>query len=220
MAVPVLIIGKSGSGKSTSMRNCGREFGLINVLGKPLPFKADAENRMGSITTDNIGQIVEILKRAQVNSFIIDDAGYLLTNAFMRGHSNTGAGNDIFKFYNRMADEFWNLVQFVVHGMPPEKIVYFIMHEDKNDSGDIKPKTIGKVLDEKVCVEGMFTIVLRSECVAGDYIFHTRTSGFDVTKTPMGMFDTPTIPNDLKMVDDTIREYYNISTTQGEKTNA
>lgn len=219
MAIPVLILGKSGSGKSTSMRNCGKNFGLINVLGKPLPFRQNPDDRMGSITTDNIAQIVDILTRAQTNSFVIDDAGYLLTNAFMRGHSNTGAGNNIFSFYNSMADSFWNLIQFVVHGMPDNKIVYFIMHEDKSDSGDIKPKTIGKVLDEKVCVEGMYTIVLRSECIGGEYIFHTRTNGFDVTKTPMGMFDTPTIPNDLKMVDDTIREYYNIK-TQGENTNA
>lgn len=219
MAIPVLILGKSGSGKSTSVRNCGKNFGLINVLGKPLPFRQNPDNRMDSITTDNIAQIVDILTRAQKNSVVIDDAGYLLTNAFMRGHSNTGAGNNIFSFYNSMADSFWNLIQFVVHGMPPEKIVYFIMHEDKSDNGDIKPKTIGKVLDEKVCVEGMFTIVLRSECVGGEYIFHTRTNGFDVTKTPMGMFDTPTIPNDLKVVDDTIREYYNIK-TQGENTNA
>lgn len=217
MGIPVLLIGKSGSGKSTSLRECGKEFGLINVLGKPLPFKQNPENRMGSVTTDNVAAIVDLLGRAQVKSFVIDDAGYLLTNAFMRGHSTTGAGNDIFKFYNRMADEFWNLVQYVAHGMPPDKIVYFIMHEDKSDAGDIKPKTIGKVLDEKVCVEGMFTIVLRSECIAGDYIFHTRTTGFDVTKTPMGMFDTPTIPNDLKMVDNTIRNYYEL---KGENTNA
>lgn len=187
------------------------------MLGKPLPFRQNPDDRMGSITTDNVPMILDILGRAQVKSFVIDDAGYLLTNAFMRGHSTTGAGNDIFKFYNRMADEFWNLVQYVVHGMPPDKIVYFIMHEDKSDAGDIKPKTIGKVLDEKVCVEGMFTIVLRSECIAGDYIFHTRTTGFDVTKTPMGMFDTPTIPNDLKMVDNTIRNYYEL---KGENTNA
>lgn len=219
MAIPVLILGKSGSGKSTSMRNCGRDFGLINVLGKPLPFRAKPENTMGSVKTDSIPVIMDVLNRAQVNAFVIDDAGYLLTNAFMRGHSNTGSGNNIFSFYNKMADEFWNLVQFVVHGMPDNKIVYFIMHEDKSDTGDIKPKTIGKVLDEKVCVEGMFTIVLRSEFIGGEYIFHTQTTGFDVTKTPMGMFDTPTIPNDLKMVDDTIREYYNIK-TQGENTNA
>ena len=219
MAIPVLILGKSGSGKSTSMRNCGKEFGLINVLGKPLPFRAKTENTMGSVKTDSIPVIMDALNRAQVNAFVIDDAGYLLTNAFMRGHSNTGSGNNIFSFYNKMADEFWNLVQFVVHGMPDNKIVYFIMHEDKSDNGDIKPKTIGKVLDEKVCVEGMFTIVLRSEFIGGEYIFHTQTTGFDVTKTPMGMFDTPTIPNDLKMVDDTIREYYNIK-TQGENTNA
>ena len=84
------------------------------------------------------------------------------------------------------------------------------MHEDKNDFGDIKPKTIGKLLDEKVCVEGLFTIVLRAECLNGEYIFHTKTDGSDVTKTPMGMFEKETIENDLKAVDATIRDYYDL----------
>jgi hypothetical protein len=217
MAVPVLIIGKSGSGKSTSMRNCGREFGLINVLGKPLPFKQNPENRINSITLDAIPRIIELMQKYPFKSFVIDDAGYLLTSRYMREYSTA---RDTYKFFADLGTSFWNLITFAKDYLPPDRIVYFIMHDEKNDNGDIKPKTIGKMLDEKVCVEGMFTIVLRSECVVGDYIFHTRTSGFDVTKTPMGMFDTPTIPNDLKMVDDTIREYYNISTTQGEKTNA
>lgn len=85
------------------------------------------------------------------------------------------------------------------------------MHEDKNEFGDIKPKTIGKLLDEKVCVEGLFTIVLRAECLNGEYIFHTKTDGSDVTKTPMGLFENETIPNDLKEVDKVIREYYNLA---------
>ena len=114
MGLPVLLIVKSGSGKSTSMRNCGRDFGLINVLGKPLPFRMKPDNAMASRKTDNIADIVKILSGSQVNSVIIDDAGYLLTNAFMRGHSNTGAGNHIFSFYNSMADSYWNLIQFVV----------------------------------------------------------------------------------------------------------
>jgi hypothetical protein len=216
LSIPVLIIGKSASGKSTSLRNFGKEAGLINVLGKPLPFRTSEEKRMGSIKTDNIQVIMDVLSRAQVNTFVIDDAGYLLTNKYMREH---GDARDTYKFFDNLGTSFWSLVTFVKDGLPDNKIVYFIMHEEKNDFGDIKPKTIGKMLDDKVCVEGMFTIVLRAECLAGEYIFHTRTTGTDVTKTPMGMFDTPTIPNDLKMVDDTIREYYNIK-IQGENTNA
>jgi hypothetical protein len=216
LSIPVLIIGKSASGKSTSLRNFGKEAGLINVLGKPLPFSTSEDKRMGSIKTDNIQVIMDVLSRAQVNTFVIDDAGYLLTNNYMREH---GDARDTYKFFDNLGTSFWSLVTFVKDGLPDNKIVYFIMHEEKNDFGDIKPKTIGKMLDDKVCVEGMFTIVLRAECLAGEYIFHTRTTGTDVTKTPMGMFDTPTIPNDLKMVDDTIREYYNIK-IQGENTNA
>ena len=213
----VFVYGKSGSGKSRSLINFGEdEIFLVNTIGKRLPFRSKFKYE---IKTDDFSKIANGLRKMPTKTAVIDDSGYLMTNAFMRGHSNTGAGNNIFSFYNSMADSFWNLIQFVVHGMPDNKIVYFIMHEDKSDNGDIKPKTIGKVLDEKVCVEGMFTIVLRSECIGGEYIFHTRTNGFDVTKTPMGMFDAPTISNDLKMVDDTIREYYNIK-TQGDNTNA
>ena len=92
----------------------------------------------------------------------------------------------------------------------PNKIVYFMMHEDKNDAGDIKPKTIGKLLDEKVCIEGMFTIVLRTDIEDGKYIFKTHSDGKDVTKTPIGMFKEDTIENDLKYVDGIIRKYYEI----------
>lgn len=207
MGIPVLIIGRSGSGKSASMRNFSKDLGLINVLGKPLPFK----NHIPSIITDDYAKIKQVLYQSPERSIIIDDAGYLMTNAFMRGHAKKGAGNDIFAFYNSMADEFWELIRFVTFSTPPERIVYFMMHEDKNDTGDIKPKTIGKMLDEKVCVEGMFTIVLRSERAGAGYIFHTQTSGGDVSKTPMGMFETETIENDLMAVDTAIRKYYNLT---------
>ena len=216
MATPVLIIGKSGSGKSTSMRNCinKEDWNLIRVLNKPLPFKG----KINGWSSDDYQTVMKCLSQSKAKNIVLDDAGYLITNMFMNKHSSAGAGNGVFTLYNQIGDHFWNLIQFIVK-LPEEKIVYVIMHEDINDFGQIKPKTIGKLLDEKVCIEGMFTIVLRAECLAGEYIFHTRTTGTDVTKTPMGMFDTPTIPNDLKMVDDTIREYYNIKET-GEKTNA
>lgn len=175
MGIPVLIMGRSGSGKSTSLRNFG-DAGIINVLGKPLPFR----NAPKTLNTDDYTHVLTALMKSKVRSMVIDDSGYLMTNQFMKGHSSKGVGNAIFTFYNDIGDAFWNLVIFVIQKLPEDKIVYFIMHEDEDDNGNIKPKTIGKMLDEKVNFQGMFTIALRSMYVDGKYIFRTNTDGFDV----------------------------------------
>lgn len=206
MATPVLIIGRSGAGKSASMHNCvGKDFALINVLKKPLPFRG----KIPAVQTDDYAKIMNALKGCKQKSIVIDDAGYLITNQFMRGHSNAGKGNGVFSLYNDLGDRFWSLIQFVV-GLPEDVIVYFMMHEDKDDSGDVKPKTIGKLLDEKVCVEGMFTIVLRCVLDGDKHRFITQSANGAVSKSPMGMFDQLEIDNDLFLVDNTIREYYGI----------
>lgn len=207
MGLGVLIIGKSGSGKSTSLRNFKKgEVGIINVIAKPLPFKND----LPTVDTDNYTDIEKVFEKSKANSIVIDDAGYLITNNFMKQHSNVGGGNAVYNFYNDMADKFWRLIKSIKK-LPKDKIVYIMMHEDKNDFGDIKPKTIGKILDDKVCVEGMFSIVLRSKKVDKNYYFFTQATDGDVAKTPMGMFNDLYIDNDLKLVDDTIREYYNLN---------
>lgn len=206
MGLPILVIGKSGVGKSTALRNFKEnEIGVVNVLGKPLPFKSNIK----SIETDDYGKIKQVLLSSKVETLVIDDAGYLITNQFMRGHSS-GKGSNIFDLYNQMGDDFWGLIRFIVDQLPPEKTVYIMMHEDKNEYGDIKPKTIGKMLDDKVCVEGMFTIVFRAIKYDGKHMFKTQSDGFDVSKTPMGMFETDMIENDLKVIDTTIRKFYNI----------
>lgn len=208
MATPVLIIGKSGSGKSTSLRNCAGnpDWNLIRVLNKPLPFKG----KIDGWKTDDYQTVMKCLAQSKAKSIVIDDAGYLITNMFMAGHASQGAGNAIFSFYNKIGDYFWNLIQFVINSLPEDKIVYLMMHEDKNESGDVKPKTIGNMLDEKVCVEGMFTIVLRCIEESGKHLFVTQSADGAVSKSPMGMFETLTIDNDLALVDKTIREYYEI----------
>lgn len=211
MAIPVLIIGKSGSGKSASMRNCvGKSFSLINVLKKPLPFRG----AIPTIQTDDYNYIMRAMQSSQAKSIVIDDAGYLITNHFMRGHSTAGKGNGVFALYNDLGDQYWKLVQFVVNSLPEDKIVYFMMHEDKNDFGDVKPKTIGKMLDEKVCLEGLFTIVLRCITDGDRHLFITQSTDGAVSKSPMGMFPELEIDNDLYMVDQTIREYYGFDKTE------
>lgn len=214
MAIPVLIIGKSGGGKSTSLRNCvdNENWNLINVLGKPLPFKG----KIPSVATDDYTQVMKCLAGSTAHSIVIDDAGYLITNYFMKNHSSKGAGNAVFSMYNTLADNFWNLIEFVKK-LPEDKIVYIIMHEDIDDFGNVKPKTIGKLLDEKLIVEGMFTIVLRCVYESGKHLFVTQAIDGSVSKSPMGMFEELQIDNDLLYVDKKIREYYDIELKESEE---
>lgn len=207
MGIPVLIIGKSGSGKSRSLKNCvGKDFGVIRVLNKPLPFRGKLP---GNVCND-YGKIKNAIKDNRwPKSIVIDDAGYLITGQFMEGHNTTGKGNAVFSLYNQLADDFYRLIRTIADDAPADRIVYVIMHEDTNEFGDIKPKTIGKLLDEKVCLEGMFTIVLRA--VKGErYMFVTQSRDGAVSKSPDDMFESVEIDNDLLYVDNTIREYYGI----------
>jgi len=199
MALPVLIIGKSGSGKSASLRNFTKnEVGIINVLGKPLPFK----NNLNKIKTDDYKQVKSALTKSKVNTLIIDDGGYLITNEFMRRSNEKG-----FQKFTDLGNNFFSLIRFIETEVSDDKIVYIMMHEDANEL-EVKPKTIGKLLDEKVCIEGMFTIVLRAMLKDGEHIFKTQSNGYDVAKSPMGMFNGEEIENDLAKVTEIIRNYY------------
>lgn len=214
MGIPVLIFGKSGTGKSRSMKNCvGKDFGLIRVLSKPLPFRGKIA---GNVCND-YAKIKAAIKSPQwPKSIVIDDAGYLITGQFMDGHSTTGKGNAVFGLYNQMADDFYRMIRCILDEAPGDRIVYVIMHEDTNEFGEIKPKTIGKMLDEKVCLEGMCTIVLRS--VKGErYAFVAQARDGAVSKSPDDMFPEIEIDNDLLMVDNTIREYYGIKNPKNQK---
>ena len=213
MGLPVLIIGKSGSGKSTALRNCVNDsnWNLVNVLGKPLPFKG----KVPQVVTDDYEQVKRCLTSSMAKSLVVDDAGYLITNYFMRNHSSKGQGNAIFSMYNTLADNFWKLVEYIKH-LPEDKIVYIIMHEDTDDFGNVKPKTIGKLLDEKIWLEGMFTIVLRCIQENGKHLFVTQAEGGAVSKSPMGMFEELEINNDLLYVDNKIREYYGLEIKESE----
>lgn len=208
MAVPVLVMGRSGSGKSASLRNANEPIFVINVNKKPLPFKAN--DNLKVMNCDEYLKIKGALKAAYdkgIKIAVIDDAGYLMTGKFMAGHRQA-KGNSQFDLYNEIADNFYSLIKYVSDELPEDMIVTVTMHEEMNDMGYSKPKTIGKLLDDKVCIEGMFTIVLHALKLDGKYVFATNTDGLDVTKSPIGMFETEYIDNDLQLVVNKIREYY------------
>lgn len=207
MAIPVMILGESGTGKSASMRNFSKgELAIINVAGKPLPFKND----LPMVSTDRYLEIVNALMKMKAKSAVIDDAQYLLANEFMRRSGEMG-----FQKFTDIAKNYWSLIaETVCKQMPDDKIVYFMSHIERDQNGYEKVKTIGKLLDEKITVEGLFTIVLKTHVEDGKYTFRTQNSGFDTVKSPIGMFEEIEIDNDLKMVDNAIREYYNLNKTK------
>ena len=201
----VIIYGKSGSGKSRSLINFGEdEIFLVNVIGKRLPFRSKFKY---TINTDSISKIKSGLKKMPTKTAVIDDAGYLMTNAFMRGHSAPRSGSSSFDLFNAIADDFWSLLTFIKEELPEDIIVYITIHEDTNDFGETKIRTIGKLLSEKVCIEGMATIVLRCVVRDGKHLFLTQSNGNDISKSPEGMFELE-IDNDLKAADKIIREFW------------
>ena len=208
MGIPVLILGESGSGKSTSMRNFEPdEVGVFNVAGKPLPFKKN----LPKTNTSDYNKIKAGLKKSVRKAFIIDDSQYLLCFELFDKAKETG-----YNKFTDMALNFYNLIQFIIKQLPSDVIVYFLHHVETTADGKQKAKTVGKMLDEKLTVEGLFSIVLLCETDGIDYKFITQSDGYTTTKSPMDMFDKQ-IDNDLKFVDTTIREYWELNPIKNEE---
>lgn len=215
MGIPVIVYGKSGSGKSRSLKRFAEdEIVFINVERKMLPFKGRFKYELKSDDISEIKRWLTAMKKQNVHTAVIDDAGYLMTNQFMYGHSAPRSGSSSFDLFNDIADNFWGLLEYIKQQLPDETIVYIMMHENTSDYGDTKLRTIGKLLDEKVCIEGMTTIAIRCMTEGSRHFFKVRTDGSDITKTPEDMFGTDTVENDLKAVDTVIREYYELNNTK------
>ena len=209
MAEVVLIYGKSGAGKSRSLKNFGdEELFYVNVTDKRLPFPNTFKFMS---TTDNVDTILEGVKKMPCDVAVIDDAGYIMTNMFMAKHGEDLKGNAVFEMYNDIANKIWKLI-LGLKQMPntKDKIVYLTFHEEKGETGESKLLTIGKLLDQKCCLEGLCTVVLHCVIKGDKHLFITNSDGYDIAKSPEGMFEME-IENDLKAVDTRIREFYGIS---------
>lgn len=208
----VYILGRSGTGKSYSMRNMDKDsFVVINVQGKILPFKGSG--RVTMVNCDNSADIVTYIKSysKRFNTIVVDDFQYVMANEFMRRAMERG-----YDKFTEIARHAWDIAE-CVRSLPKEVIVYIMCHTDIGDDGIEKLKTIGKLLDEKIVLEGMSTIVLKTNVSDGKYYFLTQNNGKDTTKSPAGMFPSYAIDNDLKYVDDKIRSYYEFDGAKSEE---
>lgn len=215
MAIVTLVLGNSGTGKSFSMNDLDPDLcGVINVMGKPLPFRAGKDFR--KIDTDNAYQINDLLPKLKAPIVIIDDFQYVMANEFMRGVTDEGAGNAIFQRFNKIGQNAWNILTTAIRNTDPNQRIYVMSHIEEIE-GKTKIKTMGKMLDEKIVLEGMVTIVLQTAIRNGEHFFMTANDGTTTVKTPHEMFSSELIPNDLNAVDDAICEYYGLTKNPNEQ---
>lgn len=208
----VYILGRSGTGKSYSMRNLDPgKFAVINVQGKWFPFKN--ANKIKYVVTDDSDSIVKNIKglATTYNIIVIDDFQYVMANEFMRRAMERG-----FDKFTEIGRHAWDIAN-CVRDLPAETIVYIMCHTDTDQEGLERLKTIGKLLDEKIVMEGMSTIVLKTNVSDGKYTFLTQNNGKDTTKSPAGMFPSYAIDNDLEYVDNKIRSYYGFDGSKSEE---
>ena len=206
MATAVLIMGESGSGKSASLRNFApNEISVFNVTNKPLPFK-QGKTKIPKIDNATYTDIANALANPNKRAYVIDDAGYLLSFEMFKRANETG-----YSKFTDMAKNFFDMLDFINTKLPNDIIVYITMHtEDDSEMHRVKVKTIGKMLDQNLKIEGLFSIVLRAVQTEDGYKFVTRDDMVSTAKSPIGMWEEDMIDNDLKAVDTTIREYYDM----------
>ena len=211
MGVAVLVLGASGSGKSASMRNFKEnDVRILNVASKPLPFRNI--NKLKKADKATYAMIKGAVKSGQTLSYVVDDAQYLMAFESFDKINETG-----YSKFSAMAKNYEDMLRTIQEDTSPDTIVYIMQHIDKDDDGNIKAKTLGKMLDQQLTVEGLFSIVLLAKAEERRHFFVTQSDGTNPCKSPMGMFDEIEIDNDLKMVDDTIREYYGMKKADAPK---
>lgn len=213
MSIAAFILGESGTGKSTSLRSMNpADTLLIQSIKKPLPFRSNGWKYLSKeggniLVCDQSAQIIAAMHKTQRPIIVIDDFQYILANEFMRRTDERG-----FDKFTDIGKHAWDIL-CAASTLPDHVRVYILSHTETSDSGRVKAKTIGRMLDEKITIEGMFSIVMRTCVINGQYLFSTRNNGSDTVKTPLGLFDADHIDNDLAAVDAAIVDYYQLQAT-------
>ncbi len=210
MSIAILILGESGTGKSTSLRNMNpSETLLIQTISKPLPFRnkewrpisKDGGNIV--VSADHL-QIIAAMEKTTRPVIVVDDFQYLMATQFMARVHEKG-----YDKFNDIAEHYYQVLT-KASTLAAHKRVYLLSHTDIDERGLVQAKTIGKLVREKLTVEGFVSIVLRTHVINGQYVFSTRNSGLDTVKTPLELFADEHIPNDLAEVDKAITAYYEL----------
>lgn len=226
MSTTTLIIGESGTGKSSSIRNLNHEETfIISSLDKPLPIrgfknkyiKENIEARkMNFCTEKDPYKIISIIKavnerRPEIKTIILDDFQYIMANHLLR--VNATRSNEVFEKFRNIGTFVWNIID-ELQNCKSTTNCYVIMHSDLKDDGTYKPKTVGKMVDSQICLEGTFSTILHSLIIDGSYKFLTQNDGIHMAKSSMGMFKDKYIDNDLLEINNTINEYFNEDISQ------
>lgn len=216
MSYATLVLGESGTGKTCSLRNLDpKNTLLIQPVRKPLPFRSTGWKEIKQkgdgnniLVCSNPQAIINCMHASPFDVIVVDDWQYILASMYMAARNVKGfdkfteiggAGFDIAKAASELAEN---------------KRVYVLAHTTSDEFGNTRIKTLGKLLDDKIVVEGMFTTVLRTHVENGRYLFSTQNSGSDTVKSPMGMFSEKYIENDLAAIDQIICDYYGITTNK------
>lgn len=206
MGVLVMVLGKSGAGKSTSLRNFeADEIGIFNVAGKPLPFR----KRLPKADRCGYRDIAAMLAKNDLRAYAVDDSTYLMQ------FDNFARANDSgYQKFTDIAVSFERLLEAAM-ATDENTVVYFLHHPDEDERGNVRPKSVGKMLNEKLCIEGLFPIVIGCEVRDGKHVFSVEADERGIAKAPMGMFEKDVFENDLKAVDTAIREYWQLAPLKG-----
>lgn len=213
MSIATLVLGSSGTGKTTSLRALDpTKTLLIQCIKKPLPFRTAGWKVRLSLKSDgNVIQtsdpvLIERLMRTSPHEIVVvDDYQAVMVNELMNRSSEKG--------YDKFTDigkNAWNIFN-TAGALADNRRVYVMAHTNTDEFGNVRMKTVGKLVDQHIVPEGFFTIVLRTEVINGQYTFRTQTNGQDCCKSPIGMFADLTIPNDLAEVDKAVAEFYGLN---------
>ena len=199
MAQLTFVLGRSGTGKSSSLRHLKKADGVgyITATGKPLPFKND----IPQFHAKNYGELAAIIKTSKAPIIVIDDFNY-----FMSFEEFSKANIKGYDKFTEMAVNVVNIIELITKKETDQRF-YILAHSEQNDEGLLKLKTTGKMVSDKFVPEGLTNQVIETAVIDGEFVFKVKTDGTGI-KTPLGMFEADTIPNDLKELDEAIVNFY------------
>ncbi len=199
MSQLTFVLGRSGTGKSTSLREFKKADGIgyITATGKPLPFKND----IPQFHAKNYATLIAAIKQSTAPVVVIDDFNYFMS--FEEFSQATVKG---YEKFTQMAVNVVNVIETITSKETDQRF-YILAHSENNEDGQLRLKTTGKMVSDKFVPEGLTNQVVETAVVDREFVFKVKTDGSGI-KTPMGMFAEETIPNDLKQLDKALVEFY------------